>query len=105
MPSLRPEAVETPCHLAELDGTPLASGALHQRCQELGERWVVVRLHRPGRMIERCLVGNLRQVLLSMDGGPPCRTELDRLSFDPRLGRVCVLRLVGDTIEEQRSHA
>jgi hypothetical protein len=43
-------------------------------------------------MIERCLLSSLRQVSLAVAGEPAILLELDRLAFDPHLGRVCVLR-------------
>jgi hypothetical protein len=81
------------CQMTEPDGTPLAEGVLHHRYREPAQEWVTVRLERPGQIIQRCLVGNLRVVLLRIDSDPERRAEVDRLVFDPSIGRVCVLRL------------
>jgi hypothetical protein len=51
------------CTLTEPTGEPLAAGTLHARYDQSGWDWLVVRFDRPGRMIERCLPGSLRQVL------------------------------------------
>ena len=90
--TLQADQTGTRCTLTEPTGEPLADGALHTRYRQTGQDWLVVRLDRPGRMIERCLLGSLRQVMFAVAGGPAVLLELDRLAFDPHLGRVCVLR-------------
>lgn len=81
------------CSMTEPDGTPLAGGVLHYRYREPAQEWVTVRLERPGQILQRCLLGDLRVVLLRIDSGAERLAEVDRLVFDPNLGRVCVLRL------------
>ena len=90
--ALQAGQTSTRCTLTEPTGEPLASGVLHTRYRQAGQDWLVVRLDRPGRMIDRCLLGGLRQVVFAAADGPAVLLELDRLAFDPNLGRVCVLR-------------
>jgi hypothetical protein len=99
--SLRTQFMFKPCLLTEPDGTRLGEGTLHTWFEDAGQTCAVVRLDRPGRLIERCLGGELRRLFLSIAGAAPCWVEIDRLTFDPQLGRVCVLRLSDGAIAER----
>ena len=99
--SLRTRFMFKPCHLAELNGTQLGEGTRHDWFEDAGQTWAVVRLDRPGRLIERCLMGDLRHLLLSIAGAAPCYVEIDHLTFNPHFGRVCVLRLSDGTIADR----
>jgi hypothetical protein len=89
-------ALPTTCEVLELSGALLARGTLHDRHREDGWEWITVRLGLPGSIIQRCLVGGLREVRLVIGDGLQRRAEVDRLAFDPSLGRLCVLRLADD---------
>jgi hypothetical protein len=72
-------AGDAPCQLVEPDQKRLTDATL----QDEAQAWVVLRLERPGRMIERALVGNARRMLLSIAGGRPRWTEINWHRFGP----------------------
>jgi hypothetical protein len=80
------------CHLFEPDGTPLAAGTAEVDARAAIPTAVVTALDRPGRIVQRCLVGGLQRLRLQLDGGTPVAVLVERIVFDPRRGRVCTLR-------------
>jgi hypothetical protein len=79
------------CCLYEPDGALLAAGVvqMHTAAQEA----VVTGLDRPGQIVQRCLLGGLRELRLRLEGSPPITVRIERVTFDPKLGRVCTLRM------------
>lgn len=78
------------CRLEEPDGTPLAGGMVRLASADEAE---VTGLDRPGRVVQRCLLGGLREVVVRLGEGAPITAYLERIAFDARQGRVCLLRL------------
>ena len=78
------------CRLEEPDGTLLAAGLM--RLATAGEA-EVTGLDRPGRVVQRCLLGGLRDILLRLGDSAPVTARMERIAFDARQGRVCTLRL------------
>jgi hypothetical protein len=80
------------CALVEPDGTLIARGyCLAADGAEAALLTVV--LPSPGRAIQRCLLGSVRDVWLNLRDGRLLAAHLERLAFDPKVGRVCRLRL------------
>lgn len=79
------------CHLEELDGTPLAAGLA--RMDDATPQATVTALDRPGRVVQRCLLGGLRDLRLRLGDAAPVPVRIERITFDPALGRTCTLRL------------
>jgi hypothetical protein len=80
------------CRLEEPDGTPLAAGLA--RMQEASREALITALDLPGRVVQRCLLGGLHDVRLRLGDAAPVAAHLERIGFDPALGRTCTLRLV-----------
>ncbi|MER3419033.1 MAG: hypothetical protein C4290_00235 [Chloroflexota bacterium] len=49
-------------------------------------------LDRPGSVVRYCLLNGARDVLLQIGEGPQTPMKVVRVSFDPRRGRICILR-------------
>jgi hypothetical protein len=54
---------------------------------------VVTVLDRPGRLVQRCVLGNLRRVWVHLRDGSLLVAEVERVSLAPTQGRTCALRL------------
>ncbi len=81
-----------PCTVYERNGTPLTDG----RCisaDPIAREVVVTALDQPGRVVARCILGNVQEVELQVAGAPRRSASITRLYMDPQLGRSCVLRL------------
>jgi hypothetical protein len=63
-----------------------APGVLYGRCEGTGFEYLVVPVTQPGRLIDRCLVGWLHEMLVDLDALARRALVIDRLSFDPILG-------------------
>jgi hypothetical protein len=81
------------CELREVSGRELGSGVVMLTTHEDGKEYVVVVLPRPGRVIQRCLVEGLQEVLVSIDQAAEQPARVDWLAFSEDYGRVCVLSL------------
>ena len=82
----------TPCRLVDAAGE-LVSGGL---CQVLdrdarGTRVRVTALDRPGAVVQRCVLGALTTVVLQLADGEQLTARIERVDFDNREGRTCVL--------------
>jgi hypothetical protein len=86
-------ATSTPCELREASGRLLGSGSVMLTTHTAGKEYVVVALPRPGHVIQRCLVEGLQDVLVSIGQAAEQPARVDRLTFSPDYGRVCVLCL------------
>ena len=88
------------CFLYEPDGTPLAPGVCHREVADDLRDALAIVLDRPGRVIQRCLLGDVRRVWVHLRDGALLPTQVERIFFDPTRGRVCALRtesVAGDT--------
>jgi hypothetical protein len=91
----------TACRLYEPDGTLLAAGS----CQlTTGADHTDVRavLDEPGRVLQRCLLGPVKQVRVRLATGRQLTTQVARVYFDARQGRTCLLRVVDQPSQVQR---
>lgn len=54
---------------------------------------VALALSRPGRLLQHCLLGGSRDLWLQPPSGDLLPAHVERLFFDPHVGRICVLRV------------
>jgi hypothetical protein len=87
-------ATQTRCRLTTADGTLLSTGQAVVDDQGGGDSLVIVALDTPGTVIERCLVGPVREVQVTLDDGPPHLARVERVFVHSRFGRACALRLL-----------
>jgi hypothetical protein len=82
------------CSLYEPGGQLLATGycALADTAVGTGTVLMVV-LDRPGRLMARSLVGQVRDIRLHHADGRVVQGQIARLYFDPRRGRMCELQV------------
>jgi len=81
------------CRLSEPDGILVSHGSATWPAHSAGAEVLLSDLDQPGQLIRRCLLGPLRQVVLHLSDGRHLQAVVERVRFDRRLGRVCVLRL------------
>lgn len=81
------------CWLSEPDGTLLSRGTAYLHATPQGEEVLVTDVDQPGRLVHRCLIGPVQSVWLSFHDGRCLPAQVERVYFDPHLGRTCVLRL------------
>lgn len=84
---------QIPCSLFEPDGTLLAAGTATFSVQETGAETVITGLDRPGRVVQRCLVGGVSLVQVRLGGAAPVAARVERVSYDAKLGRSCTIRV------------
>ncbi len=80
------------CRLFETDGTPLTQGQV-QVHDRLGAEAIVTQLDNPGRVVQRCLIAGVRQIVVRINDTALIPARIERVSFDAKQGRTCVLRL------------
>ena len=56
-----------------------------------GTRVRVTALDRPGAFVQRCVLGALTTVVLQLGDGEQMTARIERVDFDSREGRTCVL--------------
>ena len=81
------------CFLYEPDGTPLAQGTCDWNVVDTLRDGLAIVLDQPGRVIQRCLLGDVRRVWVHLRDGALLPTRVERIFFDPKRGRVCALRV------------
>jgi hypothetical protein len=81
------------CYLYEPDGTLVVSGLFSAPSGRAGEALLTM-LDRPGRLVQRCLLGPVRSVWLHLADGTLLGAHVERVFFDPTAGRSAHLRLV-----------
>jgi hypothetical protein len=81
------------CYLLEADGTLLSSARC--RLARAGDGWtaLLTGFDAPGRVVQRCLLDQVREVWVAVDEGLACPAQVDRVYFDAARGRACRLRL------------
>ena len=89
------------CRLTAADGTVLGTGQGVVDDHPDGDRLIVMALDTPGTLVARCLLGPVREVLVSFDGGEPCAARVERVFFHPRFGRACALRVPAEQPSEE----
>ena len=77
-------------YLLDREGSLLAYG--RPRREDEATDTLELTLSRPGRLLQRCLVGGGRDVWLQSPGGELFPARVERLFFDPQAGRICLLR-------------
>lgn len=77
--------------LYEPDGTLLARGLGHELPEHGASAAVLTVIEQPGRLVQRCLLGDLRRVWVHAPGQAPRPAQVERVHFDPRHGRICAL--------------
>src|SRR5215211_8763599 len=90
------------CHLYEPDGAPLSAAtcllddapAPAAPPAAASPTVVLTALDRPGRVVERCLVGPARAVWLHLRDGTLLPGRLERVFYEPARGRSCAVRLL-----------
>ena len=83
------------CMLYEPDGTLLTTGTcLVPTSGSVGEV-VAGAFDQPGRVVQRCILDRVREVQLQLASSPPVPAHVERLFYDPHLGRTCTLRVTG----------
>lgn len=90
--------MSTDCRLSEPDGTLVSHGRVQRSLSGALNDVIISGIDNPGRLINRCLIGPVRQVLLHLGDGPAHQALVHRVRFDPKLGRVCVLHLTPDNV-------
>ena len=86
------------CWLSEPDGTLLCRGIAHLPTTPQTKEVRVTAVDRPGRLVHRCLLGPIQRIVLSLADGRCLPARVERLFFDPRLGRTCVLQVSAPSI-------
>lgn len=81
------------CWLYEPDGALLSAGLVQRWDPGAACRVRVVGLDWPGQVIQRCLVGDVREVCLELEWGTRLPARVEEVRFDPALGRTCELHL------------
>ena len=81
----------TVCRLFDLDGTLIAVGAV--RDQAAQNEALVTMFDQPGRIVQRVLLGGLKELRVQFGGDTLRRALVDRVFYDPKLGRACALTL------------
>lgn len=81
------------CWMYEPDGTLLSAGRVQAWRPSTTCRVLVVELGWPGRIVQRCLVGDVRDVELELEWGACLPARIERVRFDPIFGRTCQLHL------------
>ncbi len=81
------------CYLYERDGTLLAVGNCRLACAPHAHGTLTTVLDRPGRVIQRCLLGEVHEAWLQLRDGALLPVHVERVFFDPECGRTCVLRV------------
>ena len=82
------------CWLYEPDGVLLSAGFLQAWDPGAACRVRVVEFEWPGQIVQRCLVGDVREVSLELEWGTHLPAHIEQVRFDPTLGRICELHLV-----------
>jgi len=81
-----------PCQLYDTDGRLLSAGWCAEPAPSPEGEVTVSGLDRPGSVVRYCLLDGGRDVLLQVGQGPRVPMKVLRVSFDPRRGRICILR-------------
>lgn len=82
------------CWLYEPDGVLLSAGLVQAWDPGAACRVRVVGFDWPGQIVQRCLVGDVREVNLELEWGTHLPAHIEQVRFDPTLGRICELHLV-----------
>ena len=81
------------CYLFEPDGTLLTVGTARLRAALGAGEALVTALDQPGRLVQRCLLGNLQHVWVQLKDGALLPARVERVFFDPAAGRSCALHI------------
>jgi hypothetical protein len=81
------------CSLYEPDGTLLTAGMARVQPAGTEIEAVIVALDRPGRLVQLCLLGSLRELRLKLGMAAPVPARVERIAFDPQLGRTCTVHM------------
>ncbi|MBI2761213.1 MAG: hypothetical protein HYX51_07295 [Chloroflexi bacterium] len=82
------------CHLYAPDGSLLAAGVCHFDTAADPNVLVATVEDRPGLLIQRYLLKDTGDIWLHLKDGRLIAARLIRTLFDPKRGRLCILRAV-----------
>jgi hypothetical protein len=81
------------CQLFEIDGTPISACSVRVTGTAASTNIVAWGFPQPGLIVDRLLLGQVREVWVQMGSGEPERASVKRVYFSARLGRTCLLQL------------
>jgi hypothetical protein len=81
------------CHVYDRAGNELTGGSCLFEDESPAPEVVVTALDRPGQLIQRCLLGGMRELWLHLRDGRLVPGRLEQIYFQPDVGRVCVIRM------------
>jgi hypothetical protein len=81
------------CRLADDTGGVLSTGILRPAAIAPGAVLAITHLDRPGDVVRRCLLGDLRGVQVLLANGEALPAVVERVFYEPGPGRVCIVRL------------
>lgn len=85
-------SANVPCELFEMNGNRLATGLANFLTGAGAWEAVITRFDEPGRLVQRCLLGPVRDLRVIIAGREPIEAKVERVFYDPKLGRACALR-------------
>ena len=85
------------CKLTELDGAALGIARCAFWCDRSPGELRVSGFDQPGRVVTRCLIGDVRRVLVQFSDGALVRARVSCVSFEPGAGRIVTLQIEGRT--------
>ncbi len=84
------------CDLYEPDGGLLGRGTCRVHAEPDGTCTIAAVLDQPGHIVTRALLGPVEDVRVQLPGTVVLPAHIERIFFDPRQGRTCLLRVVGE---------
>ena len=81
------------CQLYEPDGTLLTTAFIQARYSGIGCKALIMAPNWPGQIVQRCLIGDVREVRIEVDGALSVPARIEQVRFEPGLGRICVLHV------------
>jgi hypothetical protein len=87
-----------PCRLVDAQGTVVTAAQCHITPAAHAWEALVSSFDRPGQVVERCLLGYLRDIWVEFEDGVALPGRIERVYYDPKHGRVCRIRLSASTV-------
>ena len=88
------------CTLTELDGASLGIARCSFKRDRGSEELNASGFDQPGRVVTRCLLGDVRVLLVRLPNGDVVRARVKRVSFEPGAGRVVTLQIEGSVRDD-----
>jgi hypothetical protein len=86
------ESRSVACYVYDQKGNPVTAASFELHEAERGAEAVLSRMDQPGRLVQRCIVGGVRELWLHLRDGRLLPVSLESTYFQPDIGRVCVMR-------------